>query len=357
MTSPKGTPIPQSVTGARGVYDALAILHRRGFAKLDLNAIKQYRDVSDPVKLARLLRGVDTVEELIIKIGRSDSDFRHSIVPSPAEVSEPAARRRERPSFAQPIEPFAGTITRVKEVRGIEVMLRKRTKNNVIVCGEAGSGKTALVEALATLRPDLGPFWRVDPGALVGGTGHRGELEGRLSELFTFASSTKSTIFIDEIHSLARMGVAEGSINVLDVMKPHLVHPDFRVIGATTPEELPFILRDSAFQRRFTVMRLQELSSNQLKDVFDGYISNSETLQPFTGAFSEVMHFVDRLGRPTSHVDALLDFLEHAEAYLALNPIRSTPVHQVLSAAGASYFEFQHLPDAREPDRMEGGER
>ncbi len=283
MTSPKGTPIPQSVRGARGVYDALAILHRRGFAKLDLDAITQYRGVSDSAKLARLLRGADTVEELIMRIGRSDSDFRHAIVPTPVEASEPAARRRERPSFAQPIEPFAGTITRVKEVRGIEVILRKRTKNNVIVCGEAGSGKTALVEALATLRPDLGPFWRVDPGALVGGNkASRGARSP--------AQRALHVRLVDQEHDLHRRDArpcSDGRRRRLhqcsrcDETAPRASR--LSSYRATTLQELPFILRDSAFHRRFTIMRLQELSSSQLKDVFDGYIANSVTLQPFTG--------------------------------------------------------------------------
>ncbi|CAH0134096.1 ATP-dependent Clp protease ATP-binding subunit ClpC1 [Microbacterium sp. Bi128] len=232
----------------------------------------------------------------------------------------------------------------MREVAALELLLNKRTKNNVLVCGAAGSGKTALVEALSTLRPHLGPFWRVDAGALVSGTRNRGDLEERLTELFSFVTNTKSTVFIDEIHALARMGVAEGSVGALDVMKPHLVDPDFRVVGATTLDEARFIVADSAFHRRFTVLSLPELAVDQLQAIYEGCIAESALLRPLVSSFSGVMSLLETLTIPASRVDAMLDLLEHADAYLTISTDAPKDPEELLRVVFASYTEFQTLP-------------
>ncbi|WP_230005286.1 AAA family ATPase [Microbacterium sp. Bi128] len=300
--------------------------------------------MDDKPKLDRLTHHTRTVEEFLEKIARSDSNFRRAVGPPESRGSSGHEQRRDRPKFVQPIPPFRGTVTRMREVAALELLLNKRTKNNVLVCGAAGSGKTALVEALSTLRPHLGPFWRVDAGALVSGTRNRGDLEERLTELFSFVTNTKSTVFIDEIHALARMGVAEGSVGALDVMKPHLVDPDFRVVGATTLDEARFIVADSAFHRRFTVLSLPELAVDQLQAIYEGCIAESALLRPLVSSFSGVMSLLETLTIPASRVDAMLDLLEHADAYLTISTDAPKDPEELLRVVFASYTEFQTLP-------------
>lgn len=356
MKPTRSTHLPASVKTAQSVYHALSILQKRGFADVNFDVIEKYKDTADKTQLDQLLRDAQTVEEFVDRIAHLGSDFQGAVRPEGHTGVPIAPTCVKRPVFVQPIATFVGVSTREREIHALELLLRKRTKNNVLLCGAAGSGKTALVEALATLRPDLGPFWRVDVGVLVSGTKHRGDLEQRLTELFDFATISRSIIFIDEIHALAQMGVAEGSVNVLDVMKPYLVHPSFRVIGATTLDEVRFIIADTAFHRRFSVLRLPELTVGQLQVIFDGYIAESTILAPFKDSFTSIMSFIEGLTIPASRVDALLDFLEHVEAFLTLRAHASEGAEDLLQAAGTSFIEFQFLPENNGMEPI-GGEK
>lgn len=158
----------------------------------------------------------------------------------------------------------------------IETLLRKK-KNNPLLIGRAGVGKTSLVEELVR-RIKLGmvpeelqekEIVMLEMGALVAGTKYRGEFEERLTKLIKEIINNKNIIlFIDEIHSMVNAGGAEGAINASDILKPYLARGELKCIGATTTEEYyKFIERDKALERRFEKVLIEEPSLERTKEI------------------------------------------------------------------------------------------
>lgn len=156
------------------------------------------------------------------------------------------------------LDPLIG---REKELERMIRVLCRRTKNNPVIIGEPGVGKTALVEGLAQKIANQevpkqlldASVVTVDLGALVAGTRYRGEFEERLQLLIEHAQDVPDTIlFIDEIHTLIGAGSAEGTMDAANMLKPVLSRGKFRCIGATTSEEYKkYIQKDAALERRF----------------------------------------------------------------------------------------------------------
>jgi ATP-dependent Clp protease ATP-binding subunit ClpC len=179
--------------------------------------------------------------------------------------------------------PFIG---RRKELLQIIQTLAHRTKNNPVLVGEAGVGKTTIVEALA-LRIDQGkdPHILADKriielniGALLGGSKYRGEFEERLTRIIDEARSHPELIvFIDEIHNVIGAGRAEGGPDAANLIKPALARGDFRCIGATTTTEYRrYIESDSALERRFRKVTVNESSRDETLDILKGIRSKWE---------------------------------------------------------------------------------
>jgi ATP-dependent Clp protease ATP-binding subunit ClpB len=161
-------------------------------------------------------------------------------------------------------------IGRDAEIGRIIQILSRRTKNNPILIGEAGVGKTAIVEGLA-LRMSTGDvpeslkdkeLVSLDLGLLIAGTKYRGEFEERLKNIIKEIerSEGKIIVFIDEIHTLVGAGSAEGSIDASNMLKPALSRGEFRTIGATTTKEFQKIEKDPALTRRFQTVYVNEPS-------------------------------------------------------------------------------------------------
>ncbi len=162
---------------------------------------------------------------------------------------------------------------REKELNNlIEILLRKN-KNNPLLLGEAGVGKTAIVEELARRidegeTPDFLQGFKIvelDTGSLISGTRYRGDFEDRLNKIIKELINEKNIIlFIDEIHTLVNCGGAEGAIDAANILKPYLARGDIKVIGATTFKEYKnSIAKDKALERRFQIINIEEPS---LKD-------------------------------------------------------------------------------------------
>lgn len=172
------------------------------------------------------------------------------------------------------LDPIVG---RDEELETIIEILCRRTKNNPLLIGEAGVGKTALVEGLSTKIaqnniPDLlknKKIYNVSMSSLVSGTKYRGEFEERINKLLKEVEENKDIIlFIDEIHTLVGAGGAEGAIDASNILKPVLARAKIKVIGATTKEEYKkYIEKDKALARRFQTIFIEEPSKEKTKEI------------------------------------------------------------------------------------------
>ena len=164
------------------------------------------------------------------------------------------------------IDPVIG---RDDEIRSITRILSRKTKNNPVLIGEAGVGKTAIVEGLV-LRMEKGDVpetlknktvWELDMASLIAGAKYRGEFEERLKEVLKKIEESDGEIimFIDEIHMIVGSGNMEGAMDTSNILKPLLARGSIRVIGATTLNEYrKYIEKDSALERRFQKIKVSE---------------------------------------------------------------------------------------------------
>jgi ATP-dependent Clp protease ATP-binding subunit ClpC len=161
-------------------------------------------------------------------------------------------------------------IGRSKEIERVIQILSRKTKNNPVLVGESGVGKTAIVEGLAQavvekLVPDLLFDKRVlslDLASLIAGTKYRGEFEERLKKIMKeIVTSQNIIIFIDELHTLIGAGAAEGAVDAANILKPALARGELQCIGATTSNEYrKYIEKDAALERRFQMVKVAEPS-------------------------------------------------------------------------------------------------
>ena len=168
-------------------------------------------------------------------------------------------------------------IGREKEVKRVMEILCRRTKNNPILIGDAGVGKTAIVEELSRLiaNDDVPSsllnkkIISLDMATMVAGTKYRGEFEERMKKVIKEIEDNNDIIlFIDEIHTLVGAGGAEGAIDASNILKPALARGKIRCIGATTTEEYKkFIEKDSALERRFQKVYINEPSVSEMKNI------------------------------------------------------------------------------------------
>ena len=172
------------------------------------------------------------------------------------------------------IDPVIG---REKEIKKIEEILSRRTKNNPLLIGEPGVGKTAIIEALATLieKEEVSDKLQnkriisLDMASAVAGTKYRGEFEERMKKILEEIEENEDIIiFIDEIHTLIGAGGAEGAIDASNILKPALARGKIRCIGATTKDEYKkHFEKDKALERRFQIINIEEPSIDETKNI------------------------------------------------------------------------------------------
>ena len=177
-------------------------------------------------------------------------------------------------------------IGRESEIRRMIQIMSRRTKNNPVLVGEPGVGKTAIVEGLAQrmvhgeLPAELASkrLMMLDMGALVAGTKFRGEFEDRMKKIMDEIYREKDVIlFIDELHTLIGAGGAEGAIDASNILKPALARGELQVVGATTLDEYQkYIEKDAALERRFASVQVDEPSPETTVDILKGLRSRYE---------------------------------------------------------------------------------
>ncbi|MDD4775418.1 MAG: ATP-dependent Clp protease ATP-binding subunit [Syntrophomonas sp.] len=171
-------------------------------------------------------------------------------------------------------------IGREKEIERVVQILSRRTKNNPVLIGDPGVGKTAIVEGLAQIIfenkvPEILSHKRVislDLSSMIAGTKYRGEFEDRLTKIVNEIKSAGDVIvFIDELHTLVGAGAAEGAIDAANILKPSLARGEFQCVGATTINEYrKYIEKDAALERRFQPIQVEEPTIEQSIEILKG---------------------------------------------------------------------------------------
>ncbi|MBD8086192.1 ATP-dependent Clp protease ATP-binding subunit [Limosilactobacillus sp. c9Ua_26_M] len=239
---------------------------------------------------SRILMSLDVLPRQIRKVtlrrlGISDIQARQRLGRQPGQ----RARRSETPTLDKlardmtqmardgKLDPVIG---RDNELRRVEQILSRRTKNNPVLIGEPGVGKTAIAEELAQrmanneVPEDLAQkrLMMLDMGSLVAGTKYRGEFEDRLKKVIDEIQKDGHVIlFIDELHTLIGAGGAEGAIDASNILKPALARGDLQTIGATTLDEYQkYIESDAALERRFATVQVEEPTENVALQILNG---------------------------------------------------------------------------------------
>lgn len=226
-------------------------------------------------------------------------------------------------------------IGRAKEIERVVQILSRRTKNNPVLIGEPGVGKTAIVEGIAQLiAADLVPetlrnkqLYTLDLTGMVAGSKYRGEFEERMRAVIEEIKSRGDVIvFIDELHTLVGAGSAEGSIDGANILKPALARGEVQTIGATTLDEYrKYIEKDAALERRFQPIQVSEPSTQETYEILLGLRDSYESFHMVRysdEALRSAVRLADRYIQDRYMPDKAIDLIDEAGAKMRIE--RST---------------------------------
>ena len=229
-------------------------------------------------------------------------------------------------------------IGRQREIERVMQILSRRTKNNPVLIGEPGVGKTAIVEGLAqriiagdvpeTLKGKH--LYTLDLGALVAGSRYRGDFEERLKKVLKEIRTRGDIIlFIDEIHTLVGAGAAEGAIDAASILKPMLARGELQTIGATTLEEYrKYLEKDAALERRFQPIQVEEPTVAETIKILTGLREKYETHHraSFTdSALVSAANLADRYIADRHLPDKAIDLIDEAGSRMRIKRSPATP--------------------------------
>lgn len=229
-------------------------------------------------------------------------------------------------------------IGRAKEIQRVMVVLSRRTKNNPVLIGEPGVGKTAVVEGLAqkihsgdvpeTLKDKQ--VYSLDLASMVAGSRYRGDFEERLKKVLKEIKTRGDIVlFIDEIHNIVGAGSADGALGASDILKPMLARGELQTIGATTTEEYrKYIEKDAALERRFQPIQVEEPSIADTIEILKGLRSRYENHHKVTitdGALQAAAELSSRYIQDRNLPDKAIDLIDEAGARLRIKRLTAPP--------------------------------
>ena len=227
------------------------------------------------------------------------------------------------------LDPVVG---RYKEIQRVVQILSRRTKNNPVLIGEPGVGKTAIVEALAQqiVKGDVPESLQrrrvvtLDMGVLVAGTKYRGEFEERLKKIIEeIKSSGNCVLFIDEMHTLVGAGAAEGAVDAANILKPSLARGELQCIGATTLDDYrKYVERDPALERRFQPVSVEEPTEEETVEILKGVkerYENHHHLSITDDALEAAAHLSARYISDRFLPDKAIDLIDEAASRVRIN--------------------------------------
>ena len=275
------------------------------------------------------------------------------------------------------LDPVVG---REKEIERVMQVLSRRTKNNPVLIGEPGVGKTAVVEGLAldivngkvpeTLKDKQ--LYSLDLGSLVAGSRYRGDFEERLKKVLKEIRTRGDIIlFIDEIHTLVGAGAAEGAIDAASLLKPKLARGELQTIGATTLDEYrKHIEKDAALERRFQPVQVPEPSVELTIDILKGLRDRYEAHHRVSitdGALAAAANLSDRYINDRYLPDKAVDLIDEAGARMRIKrmtaPAGLREVDERIAAvrrekeAAIDAQDFEKAAGLRDQERRLGEER
>jgi ATP-dependent Clp protease ATP-binding subunit ClpC len=269
------------------------------------------------------------------------------------------------------LDPVVGRETEIERIMQI---LSRRTKNNPVLIGEPGVGKTAVVEGLAQRItnsdvPELlknKQIYTLDLAALVAGSKYRGEFEERLKKVMKEITQRGDIIlFIDEIHNLVGAGAAEGAIDAASILKPALARGELQTIGATTLDEYrKYLERDSALERRFQQIRVEQPSVEETVQILEGLRERYEQhhkVEITDEALKAASELADRYIADRQLPDKAIDLIDEAASRMRIKSMTSPPVYRELEEdiektrrekeAAIEAQEFEKAANLRDTER------
>jgi ATP-dependent Clp protease ATP-binding subunit ClpC len=286
-----------------------------GTEHLLLGILREERSVAASILYEKGMRLASVREDIVQLLNEKTAPARPKETPLLAEFS----RDLTEAAMKNQLDPLVG---RDVELERVQQVLCRRTKNNAVLIGEPGVGKTAIVEGLAQkiVCGDVPHFLAdkrilaLDISLIVAGTKYRGQFEERLKAIMKELTENPNIIvFIDELHTLVGAGSAEGSLDAANILKPALSRGEVRCIGATTPSEYrKYIERDRSLERRFQAVKVDPPSEKEtvqvlmgVKDRYESFHHVEYTLEAIEAAVYQSSRYITDRFLPDKAIDLI----------------------------------------------------
>jgi ATP-dependent Clp protease ATP-binding subunit ClpC len=313
---------------------------------------------TEHILLGLIREGEGVAAQVLVKLGADLNKVRQTVIQllSGFQGKEPAAAggagpQEGTPSTSLVLDQFGRNLTkdarenkldpvigREKEIERVMQVLSRRTKNNPVLIGEPGVGKTAVVEGLAQMivRGEVPEtlkdkhLYTLDLGALVAGSRYRGDFEERLKKVLKEIKTRGDIIlFIDEMHTLVGAGAAEGAIDAASILKPMLARGELQTIGATTLDEYrKHVEKDAALERRFQPIQVQAPSVPHTIEILKGLRDRYEAHHRVSitdAALAAAARLSDRYVSDRQLPDKAIDLIDEAGSRLRIRRMTAPP--------------------------------